>query len=214
MPSTPVVARRRMTTPVVAPRSGFYPPNLRGVGGTLEVKKNDVIPEFSFRASGRKMSGISAARRGVPLELRLRCREATAREGWRWRSSRGILSHPLLWRHACLIVLAVKPSPLQPRSGKRNNAPHKTKKQTSLVLPVHRRYAVCGRSSVQCMLPQPASGQTQQRPTLLDPDFHRAFPSSFSISARRLAGMRMTKSPLSSASCRALSSTVAPATAP
>ena len=34
-----------------------------GVGGTLEVKKNDVIPEFSFRGSGRKMSGISAARR-------------------------------------------------------------------------------------------------------------------------------------------------------
>ena len=26
VPSTPVVARRRMTTPVVAPRSGFYPP--------------------------------------------------------------------------------------------------------------------------------------------------------------------------------------------
>ena len=68
-----------MTTPVVAPRSGFYPPNLRG--GTLEVKKNDVIPEFSFRASGMKMSGISAARRGIPPELRLRCREATAREG-------------------------------------------------------------------------------------------------------------------------------------
>ena len=27
------------------------------------------------------MSGISAARRGIPPELRLRCREATAREG-------------------------------------------------------------------------------------------------------------------------------------
>ena len=61
VPSTPVVARRRMTTPVVAPRSGFYPPNLRGE--TLEVKKNDVIPEFSFRDSGMKISGISAARR-------------------------------------------------------------------------------------------------------------------------------------------------------
>ena len=36
-----------MTTPVVAPRSGFYPPNLRGVGETLEVKKIVVIPEFS-----------------------------------------------------------------------------------------------------------------------------------------------------------------------
>ena len=34
-----------MTTPVVAPRSGFYPPNLRGE--TLEVKKIVVIPEFS-----------------------------------------------------------------------------------------------------------------------------------------------------------------------
>ena len=34
----------------------------------------------SFRVSGMKMSGISAARRGVPPELRLRCREATARE--------------------------------------------------------------------------------------------------------------------------------------
>ena len=51
--------------------------------------------QTSFRASGRKMSGISAARRGLPPELRLRCREATAREGWRWRSSREILSHPL-----------------------------------------------------------------------------------------------------------------------
>ena len=40
-----------------------------------------VIPEFSFRASGRKISGISAARRGIPPELRMRCREATAREG-------------------------------------------------------------------------------------------------------------------------------------
>ena len=29
VPSTPVAARRRMTTPVVAPRSGFYPPNLK-----------------------------------------------------------------------------------------------------------------------------------------------------------------------------------------
>ena len=36
-----------MTTPVVAPRSGFYPPNLRG--GTLEVKKNDVIPDIISR---------------------------------------------------------------------------------------------------------------------------------------------------------------------
>ena len=44
---SPEVARRRMTTPVVAPRSGFYPPNLRGVGETLEVKKIVVIPEFS-----------------------------------------------------------------------------------------------------------------------------------------------------------------------
>ena len=34
VPSTPVVARRRMTTPVVAPRSGLNPPpNLRGGGG-------------------------------------------------------------------------------------------------------------------------------------------------------------------------------------
>ena len=36
-----------MTTPVVAPRSGLNPPNLRGVGETLEVKKTVVIPEFS-----------------------------------------------------------------------------------------------------------------------------------------------------------------------
>ena len=36
VPSTPVVARRRMTTPVVAPRSGLNPPpNLRGGGGIL-----------------------------------------------------------------------------------------------------------------------------------------------------------------------------------
>ena len=40
-----------------------------------------VIPEFSFRDSGMKISGISAARRRIPSELRLRCREATAREG-------------------------------------------------------------------------------------------------------------------------------------
>ena len=57
-----------------------------------------VIPEFSFRASGRKMSGISAARRGLSPELRPRCREATARGGRRGRSSGGILSHPLPWR--------------------------------------------------------------------------------------------------------------------
>ena len=43
--------------------------------------KTDVIPEFSFRDSGMKISGISAARRRIPPELRLRCREATAREG-------------------------------------------------------------------------------------------------------------------------------------
>ena len=61
----------------------------------LQRKKTVVIPEFSFRDSGMKISGISAARRRIPPELRLRCREATAREGRRWRSSRGILSHPL-----------------------------------------------------------------------------------------------------------------------
>ena len=67
-----------MTTPVVAPRSGLNPPARHQ---SPPKKKNDVIPEFSFRDSGMKMSGISAARRGLPLELRLCCREATARGG-------------------------------------------------------------------------------------------------------------------------------------
>ena len=65
-------------------------------------------------------SGISAARRRLPPELRLRCREATAREGRRWRSSRGILSHPLQWSPAQRIK------------------PPKKLKQKLLVLPVHR----------------------------------------------------------------------------
>ena len=51
------------------------------------------------RKKQHRHSGISAARRGLPPELRLRCREATAREGWRWRSFRGILSHPQERRH-------------------------------------------------------------------------------------------------------------------
>ena len=84
-----------MTTPVVAPRSGFYPPNLRG--GTLEVKKNDVIPDIisrqrkenvrNFRRKAGPPTGVAAA---------LSRSDCTGRVGW-W-STRGILSHPLLKR--------------------------------------------------------------------------------------------------------------------
>ena len=52
------------------------------------------------------------------------------------------------------------------------------KKSTPLVLPVHRRYAVCGRSSVQRLLAQPPSEQTATPPP----------PSSFR-NLRRKAGL-------------------------
>ena len=51
------------------------------------------------------------------------------------------------------------------------------KKSNPLVLPVHRRYAVCGRSSVQRLLAQPPSEQTATPP-----------PSSFR-NLRRKAGL-------------------------
>ena len=77
-----------LTTPVVKPSL------LQISSAQMATTPKPSSFRTSFRASGRKMSGISAARRGLSPELRLRCREATAREGWRWRSSRGILSHP------------------------------------------------------------------------------------------------------------------------
>ena len=90
-PKTPraVTLRRHacLTTPVVKP-SPLQPPS--------EQTATPPPSSFrtSFRDSGMKISGISAARRRIPPELRLRCREATAREGRRRRSSRGILSPP------------------------------------------------------------------------------------------------------------------------
>ena len=54
------------------------------------------LPRFLSRLSPRRMSETTLGRiLSHAPELRLRCREATAREGRRWRSSGGILSHPL-----------------------------------------------------------------------------------------------------------------------
>ena len=53
---SPEAARRRMTTPVVAPRSGLLLPRHRS---NPQRKNNIVIPEFSFHTSGTKTSGIS-----------------------------------------------------------------------------------------------------------------------------------------------------------
>ena len=49
--------------------------------GKTSLSKISSSFRTSFRDSGMKISGISAARRRIPPELRLRCREATAREG-------------------------------------------------------------------------------------------------------------------------------------
>ena len=69
----------------------------RGLGSGLRAASGEPVKESpagktslskisssfrtSFRDSGMKISGISAARRRIPPALRLRCREATAREG-------------------------------------------------------------------------------------------------------------------------------------
>ena len=111
VPSTPVAARRRMTTPVVnthprhrsnlQEKTKTNPPRaVHSRGGTApndhsrgqhtpptpeqSSKKTTSSFQTSFRVSGMKISGISAARRGIPPELRLR-----------WRRSRRILSHHL-----------------------------------------------------------------------------------------------------------------------
>ena len=49
--------------------------------GKTSLSKISSSFRTSFRDSGMKISGISAARRRIPPALRLRCREATAREG-------------------------------------------------------------------------------------------------------------------------------------
>ena len=84
---------------------GFFHTPSRGQALTpataLSPNGNNTPPpssfRTSFRASGRKISGISAARRGIPPKLRLRCREATERRGRRghlflssnmWRTKR------------------------------------------------------------------------------------------------------------------------------
>ena len=54
-------------------------------------KKASSFRNFHSAQAEWKISGISAARRGHPLEPRPRCREATARGGWRWRSPKEIL---------------------------------------------------------------------------------------------------------------------------
>ena len=111
---SPEVARRRMTTPVVAPRSGLNPPPLtlschplRACERTPQNKKLKPLvlplprrhawlagPPANTCSRNRpqnkrqqhpnhRHSGISAARRGIPPKLRLRCREATERRGRR-----------------------------------------------------------------------------------------------------------------------------------
>ena len=49
--------------------------------GKTSLSKISSSFRTSFRDSGMKISGISAARRRIPPALRLSCREATAREG-------------------------------------------------------------------------------------------------------------------------------------